>query len=139
MVLLMLGALGCDSCIGLDLQLAADLFVRLGSVLLLLLVSVVWIVCVSGIKRAKRRMDLAPSRLRLGLCRASGVLGCGVPSWLLGVFIGVVLEFPTEVNIRVCLRLARLVCVRLAGLVDSLALLRRVGAGEGVKGLCVSK
>ncbi len=93
----------------------------------------------SDIKRAKRRMALAPSRLRLGLCRASGVLGCGVPSLFLGVFTGVVLEFPTEVDIRVCLRLARLVWVRLADLVDSLAMLRKVGAGEGVKGLCVSK
>ena len=97
--------------------------------LLLLLVTVVWIVCVSDIKRAKQRMALAPSRLRLGLCRASGVLGCGVLSWLLGGFTGVVLEFPTEVDIRVCLCLARLVCVRLADLVDSLALLRKVGAG----------
>ncbi len=95
-------------------------------------------VCVSAIKRAKRRMALASSRLRLGMCRASGVLVCSVPSYLLGVFSGVVLGFPTEVSVRVYLRLARLVCVRLADPVDGLALLWMVGAGGGVRGLSVS-
>ena len=54
------------------------------------------------------------------------------------MFSEVVLGFPTGVDVRVCLRLARLVYVRLADLVDSLVLLRMVGADEGVKGLRVS-
>ena len=66
----MLGALGCESCIDIDLHMAAELFVELSRELLLLLVTVVWVVCVSDSKRAKRRMALAPSLLRLGLCRA---------------------------------------------------------------------
>ncbi len=77
MLFLILGALGCDSCIDIDLHMAAELFVGLSSVLLLLLVTVAWVVCVSYIKRAKWRRALAPSLLRLGLCRASGVLVCG--------------------------------------------------------------
>jgi hypothetical protein len=133
----MLGALGCGSCIYIVLHLAAELFVVLGRVLLLLLVIVAWVTCVSEIIRAKRMIALAPSRLRLGLCRASDALVCGVPSCLLGVFSEVVLGFPTEVDVRVCLRLARLGYVRLADTVDSLALLRMVEADEGVKGLRV--
>jgi hypothetical protein len=43
-------------------------------VLLLLLVRVSWPKSISDIKRAKRRMALASSRLRLGFRRASGVL-----------------------------------------------------------------
>ena len=97
-----------------------------------------WAVCVSAIKRAKRRMALASCRLRLGMCRASSVLVCSVPSCLLSVFSGVVLGFPTDVSVRVCLRLARLVGVRLADLVDGLALLWMDGAGGGVRGLSVS-
>ena len=61
-----------------------------------------------------------------------------MPSCLLDVFNEVVLGFPPEVDVRVCLRLARLVYVCLADLVGSLALLRMVGADEGVKGLCFS-
>ena len=68
------GALGCASCIDIDLHMAAELFVGLSRVLLLLLVTVAWVVCVSFIKRAKRRRALAPSLLRRGLCRTSGVL-----------------------------------------------------------------
>ncbi len=42
--------------------------------LLLLLVRVDWPKCISDINRVKRRMALAPSPLRLGFRRASGVL-----------------------------------------------------------------
>ena len=73
----MLGAFGCGSCIAIDLHLAVELFVVLGRVLLLLLVTAAWVTCVSEINRAKRRIALAPSLLRLGLCRASDVLVCG--------------------------------------------------------------
>ena len=83
-------------------------------------------------------MALAPSRLRLGLCRGPVVLVCGVPFCLLGVFNKVVLEFLLEVVVRVYLRFARLVCVRLADHVDGMAMLRMVGADEGVEGLSVS-
>ena len=135
MLFFMLGALGCGSCVVIDLHLSAERFVVLVRVLLLLLVTIAWVACVSEINRAKRRIALVPSRLRLGLCRASDVLVCGVPSCLLVVFNVVVLGFPTEVNVRVCLRLARLVCACLADLVDGLALLRMVGVDEGVRGL----
>ena len=81
MLFLMLEALGCGSCIDIiDLHLAAELFVVSGRVLLLLLVTVAWVTRVSDINRVKRRIALAPSRLRLGLCRASNVLVFGVPS-----------------------------------------------------------
>ena len=73
----MLGALGCGSCPDIDLHIAAELFVGLARVLLLLLVKIAWVKCVSEINRAKRRMALAPSRLRLGFRRASNVLVCG--------------------------------------------------------------
>ena len=77
MLFLILGALGCDICIDIVLHVAAELFIALSCVLLLLLVTSAWVVCVSFIRRAKRRMALAPSLLRLGLCRASDVLVCG--------------------------------------------------------------
>ena len=83
-------------------------------------------------------MALAPFRLRLGQCRGPVVLVCSVPFCLLGVFNKVVLGFQLEVVVRVYLRFARLVCVRLADLVDGLALLRMVGADEGVEVLSVS-
>ncbi len=91
MVLLVLGVLGRDTCIGIDLQLAAYLFVRLSPVLFLSLVTAAWIVCVSSIKRAKRRMALAPSLLRLGVCRASDVLVCGDKGcmWFVDFSLGV--------------------------------------------------
>ncbi len=72
----MLGAFGCGSCIDIDLHLAVELFVVLGRVLLLLLVTASWVTYVSEINRAKRRIDFAPSLLRLGLCRALDVLVC---------------------------------------------------------------
>ena len=77
MLFFMLGALGCWSCIDIDLHIAAELFVGLSRVLFLLLVTVAWVACVIDISRAKRRMALAPSLLRLGLCRTSGLLVCG--------------------------------------------------------------
>ena len=83
-------------------------------------------------------MALDPSRFRLGMCLGPVVLVCSVPSCLLSVFSGVALGFPTDVSVRVCLRLARSVCVRLADPVDGLALLRMVRADEGVEGLSVS-
>ena len=83
-------------------------------------------------------MALAPSHFRLGLCLGSVVLVCGVPFCLLGVFSEVVLGFLLEVVVRVCLRFARLVCVRLTDPVDGLALLRMVRADGGVEGLSVS-
>ena len=58
-----------------------------------------------------------------------------MPSYLLNVFSEVVLGILPEVDARVCLRLARLVYVCLVDSVGSLALLRMVGADEGVKGL----
>ena len=73
----MLGALWCGSCIDIDLHLAARLFVVLGRVLILLFVTAAWVTCVSEINRAKRRIALAPSLLRLGVCRASDALVCG--------------------------------------------------------------
>ncbi len=45
--------------------------------LFLLFVTLAWVTRVSEINCAKRRMALTPSRLRLGLCRATGVLVCG--------------------------------------------------------------
>ena len=57
-----------------------------------------------------------------------------MPSCLLDVFNEIVLGFLSEEDVRVCLRLARLLYVCLADPVDSLALLRMVGADEGVKG-----
>ena len=83
MLFLMLGALGCGSCIDIDFYLAAELFVVLGRVLLLLLVTLAWVTCVSEINHTKRRIALAPSRLRLGLFRASDVLVCGGKSFKL--------------------------------------------------------
>jgi hypothetical protein len=82
-------------------------------------------------------MVLAPSRFRLGLCLGPVVLVCGVPSCLLNVSSEVVLEFFPEVVVRICLRFARLVCVRLAIPFGGLALLRMVGAGEGVGWLSI--
>ncbi len=64
----------CRSCIDLDLHKEAELFGILTNVLLLLLVKVDWSKCISDIKRAKRRMVLAPSRSRFGFRRISGVL-----------------------------------------------------------------
>ena len=61
MLCLMLGALGCGSCIDIDLHLAAKLFVVLSRVLPLLLVTLAWVTCISEINRAKRRIALAPS------------------------------------------------------------------------------
>ena len=57
-----------------------------------------------------------------------------MPFCLLDVFNQIVLGFLPEEDVRVCLRLARLVYVYLADLVDRLALLLMVGADEGVKG-----
>ena len=57
----------------------------------------------------------------------------GVPFCLLGVLY-VVVGFLPEEDVRVCLRLARLVYGCLADFVDSLALLWMVGAGESVRG-----
>ena len=71
MLFLMLRALVCRSCIDLVLHGEARLFVGLTGVLLLLLVRVDWPKCISDINRAKRRMALAPFRLRLGFGRAS--------------------------------------------------------------------
>ena len=45
--------------------------------LFLLFVTLAWVTRVSEINCAKRRMALTPSRLRLGLCRASCVLVYG--------------------------------------------------------------
>ncbi len=73
----MLKAIVCRSCIDLDLHKEARLFVILTGVLLLLLLRVDWPKCISDIKLAKRRMVLAPSRLRLGFRRISGVLDGG--------------------------------------------------------------
>ncbi len=64
----------CRNCIDLYLHGEAGLYVGLNCVLLLLLVRVAWPRCISDINRAKRRMALAPSRLRLGVRRASGLL-----------------------------------------------------------------
>jgi hypothetical protein len=58
---------------------------------------------------------------------------------LLDVFSEVVLEILPEVDVRVCLRLARLVYVFLVDLVGSLALLQMLGADEGVKRLRFSQ
>ncbi len=55
-------------------------------------------------------------------------------SCLLDVLSEVVLGFLPEEAVRVCLRLARFVYVCLAYPVASLALLCKVGAGEGVEG-----
>ncbi len=76
-VIFLLRALVCRSCIDLDLHKEARLFEILIGVLLLSLVSVDWPKCISDIRRAKRRMVLAPSRLRLGFRRISGVLDGG--------------------------------------------------------------
>ena len=54
-----------------------------------------------------------------GMLVGVGCAVCGMPSCLLGGFSEVVLGFPTEVDVRVCLRLVRLVYVRLADPVDS--------------------
>ena len=62
-----------------------------------------------------------------------------MPSCLLDVFSEVVLEILPEVDVRVCLRLARLVYVFLVDLVGSLALLQMLGADEGVKRLRFSQ
>ena len=83
-------------------------------------------------------MALAPSRFRLGLCLGPVVLFGGVSCCLLNVVSEVVLEFLLEVFVRVCLRCARLVCVRLAVPVHGLALLRMVRADGEVEWLSVS-
>ncbi len=77
MLFFLLKSLVYRSCIDLDLHKEAGLFIILTGVLLLLLVRVDWAKCISDIERAKRRMALAPSRLRLGFRRISGVLDGG--------------------------------------------------------------
>ena len=135
MLLMVLLVLRSDSCSGVALHTAVGLLAGLSRLLLLLVVIVVWVVYVSAIKRARRRMVLAPSRFRLGRCLGPVVLVGGVPSCLLNVVNEVDLEFLLEVVVRVCLRFVRLVCVRLAIPFGGLALLQMVGAGEGVEWL----